>query len=56
MRKVARRLAVDSDAFHPEALQKARHYDPAHAVDGVEHHLESGLANGLCVHRFERED
>ena len=56
MRKVARRLAVDSDAFHPEALQQARHYDPAHAVDGVEHHLEAGLANGLYVHRFERED
>ena len=54
--EVARGLAVEGDAFHAEALQQARHDDAAHGVDGVEHHLEAGLADRFRVHGLQGQD
>ena len=56
MGEVTRRLAVERDALHAEALQQARHDDAAHGIDGVEHHREAGLADGLGIHGLQGQD
>ena len=40
---------VDGDAFHAQLPEKLRHADAAHGVDGVEHHFESGAADGFQI-------
>ena len=54
--EIARRIAVEFDAFHAQALEQARHDDAAHGIDGVHHHGEMRVADGLHIHGRKGQD
>ena len=53
--EVARRLAVEQAALHPEAAEQARQHGAPNAVDGIHADLEPGLAHGVDVYQPQRE-
>ena len=55
MGKLSCRFAVHANALDSHTLKKSRHDDAAYRIDGIESHLESGLAHSLDIDCRKRQ-